>query len=211
MSGKIAARDLCRMAPVIPVIVVEDVDHAAPLAKALVRGGLKVLEVTLRTDAALDAIRAMVDAAPDAVVGAGTLLGAADVGKAVAAGAKFGVSPGSTQSLLDAARAADLPMLPGSATPSEMMRLAEQGFDTLKFFPAEPAGGVPMLKSIAGPLPQLAFCPTGGITLEKAKAYLALPNVLCVGGSWVVPGDAIARGDWGEIERLAAEAAALAP
>jgi len=202
-------RALCSLAPVIPVIVVDDVAHAAPLAGALVRGGLRVLEVTLRTPAALDAIRAIVDAAPEAIVGAGTLLTAGDVTAAVAAGARFGVSPGATDALLHAARGAGLPMLPGAATASEMMRLLEQGYDTLKFFPAEPAGGLPLLKAIAGPLPQLGFCPTGGITLDKARAYLAAANVLCVGGSWVMPGDAIAKGDWAAIERLAAEAAAL--
>jgi len=201
--------EICALAPVIPVLVVEDADHAAPLARALVAGGLRALEVTLRTPAALKAIRIMVEAAPEAVIGAGTLLTPTDVAAAKAAGAGFGVSPGSTPALLDAADAAGLPMLPGVATPSEAMAAAERGLTHLKFFPAEPNGGAPMLKAWAGPLPHLSFCPTGGVTPANAPAYLALPNVLCVGGSWVAPGDRVATGDWAAIEALARAAARL--
>lgn len=204
-------KDVCRMAPVIPVLVVEDVAHAAPLARALVDGGLRVLEVTLRTPRALDVIREMITAAPEAIVGAGTLRSPADVAAARAAGARFGVSPGATPRLLDAAVAEDLPMLPGVATPSEAMAAAERGLEVLKFFPAEQNGGAAVLKAWAGPLPGIHFCPTGGISLETAPDYLDLPNVPCVGGSWIAPPTALRAGDWEGIRRRAAEAAALAP
>jgi len=199
-------RSICERAPVIPVLVVEEVAHAAPLARALAKGGLSVLEVTLRTRAALDVIRAMKDAAPDAVVGAGTLVTPGDVRAAVEAGAVFGVSPGATPTLMDAAAEAGLPMLPGAATASEMMAFLDLGIEVMKFFPAGPAGGVSYLKAIGGPLPQAKFCPTGGVSLENMADYLRLPNVLCVGGSWVAPAKAIAAGDWGTIERLARQA-----
>lgn len=202
------AAEICRLAPVVPVLVIDDLAHAAPLAKALVAGGLPALEVTLRTPCALDAIRAMSDV-EGGVVGAGTLLTPADVKAAKAAGAKFGVSPGATQRLLDACAEYELPILPGAATASEIMALLEQGFTTLKFFPAEQAGGAAYLKSIGAPIPQVKFCPTGGIGLKNARDYLALSNILCVGGSWVAPKDAMARGDWAAITTLAAEAAAL--
>lgn len=202
------AAEICRLAPVVPVLVIDDLAHAAPLAKALVAGGLPALEVTLRTPCALDAIRAMSDV-EGGVVGAGTLLTPADVKAAKAAGAKFGVSPGATQRLLDACAEYDLPILPGAATASEIMALLEMGFSTLKFFPAEQAGGAAYLKSIGAPIPQVKFCPTGGISLKNARDYLTLPNILCVGGSWVAPKDAMARGDWAAITTLAAEAAAL--
>ena len=202
------AEAICRLGPVIPVLTVEETAHAAPLARALSRGGLRVLEVTLRTPAALDAIRAMTEAAPDTIVGAGTLLTPEDVRAAVAAGARFGVSPGFTDSLLDAAEDAGLPMLPGVATPGEAMRALERGLDVLKFFPAGPNGGPPVLAAWAAPLPQIRFCPTGGIDALNAADYLALPNVLCVGGSWIAPRDAVAAGDWARIERLARAAAA---
>jgi 2-dehydro-3-deoxyphosphogluconate aldolase/(4S)-4-hydroxy-2-oxoglutarate aldolase len=201
--------DICALAPVVPVLVVEDASVAAPLARALVAGGLKALEVTLRTPAALDAIRHMSDAAHDAVVGAGTLLTPADVKAAKAAGARFGVSPGCTARLLDAAAEAGLPMLPGVATPSEAMAAAEHGLTHLKFFPAEQNGGADVLRAWAGPLPHLAFCPTGGVTPANAAAYLALPNVVCVGGSWVAPKALVAAGDWPGIEELAREACSL--
>ena len=201
--------EVCRLAPVIPVLVVEDVAHAAPLAKALSAGGLKALEVTLRTPAALDVIRAMTDAAPDAVVGAGTLRTLQDVRDAKAAGARFGVSPGLSESLLDTADEIDLPMLPGVATPTEAMAAAELGLSVLKFFPAEANGGVPTLKAWASPLKGLVFCPTGGVSRSNAESYLALPNVVCVGGSWVAPADRVAAGDWDGITALAAEAATL--
>lgn len=203
--------DVCRLAPVIPVLIVENVATAAPLAKALCAGGLRALEVTLRTPAALDVIRAMVAAAPEAVVGAGTLMTPDDVKAAKAAGARFGVSPGCTDRVLDAAEAEGLPMLPGVASPGEAMRAAERGLSILKFFPAEANGGAKALGAWASPLAKLRFCPTGGVSLENARDYLRLPNVLCVGGSWVAPKDAVAEGDWARIEVLAAEAAALTP
>jgi 2-dehydro-3-deoxyphosphogluconate aldolase/(4S)-4-hydroxy-2-oxoglutarate aldolase len=202
------AREICRMAPVIPVIVVEDAETAAPLARALVAGGLPVLEVTLRTPAALDAIRRMADV-PGGVVGAGTLLTPADVRAAKAAGATFGVSPGVTDMLVAACEAEDLPLLGGVATVTEAMRLLERGYDAAKFFPAEPNGGVPALKAFAGPLPQMAFCPTGGVSPGNAAAYLALPNVLCVGGSWVADPKLVRSGRWDEIEALARAAHGL--
>jgi 2-dehydro-3-deoxyphosphogluconate aldolase/(4S)-4-hydroxy-2-oxoglutarate aldolase len=204
-----AVLDICRLAPVIPVLIVDEAKDAGPLAKALAAGGLKALEVTLRTSAALDAIRAMVDAAPDAVVGAGTLMTPLDVKEAAAAGAKFGVSPGFTDRLLDAAEDAGLPMLPGVATPGEAMRAAERGLDVLKFFPAEQNGGAPVLAAWASPLAKIRFCPTGGVSMMNAGSYLALPNVVCVGGSWVAPKDAVKAGDWARIETLARAAAAL--
>ncbi|MEL6204709.1 MAG: bifunctional 4-hydroxy-2-oxoglutarate aldolase/2-dehydro-3-deoxy-phosphogluconate aldolase [Pseudomonadota bacterium] len=203
-----AAREVCALAPVIPVLVIEDADQAAGLAQALVAGGLPALEVTLRTPAALDAIRAMA-AVEGGIVGAGTLLTEDDVVAAKEAGARFGVSPGATDRLLDACEAHDLPLLPGAATSSEAMRLLERGYSVQKFFPAEAVGGVPALKSIGAPLPQISYCPTGGIDLAKAPSYLALSNTLCVGGSWVAPKDAVAAGDWARIESLAREAAAL--
>lgn len=202
-------REICLLAPVVPVLIVDDVAHAAPLAQALVSGGLTALEITLRTPAALDAIRAMTDAAPDAVVGAGTLRTPADVKNAVAAGARFGVSPGYSAAVMDAADDAGLPMLPGVATPSEAMAAAERGLKILKFFPAEANGGAPVLKAWASPLADLDFCPTGGIGPANAPDYLALPNVLCVGGSWVAPGDLVRAGDWDGITSLARSASTL--
>jgi 2-dehydro-3-deoxyphosphogluconate aldolase/(4S)-4-hydroxy-2-oxoglutarate aldolase len=204
--------EICRLAPVIPVLTVERIEDAIPLARALVAGGLLVLEVTLRTDCALAAIRAMKDAVPDAVVGAGTLRNARDVEACMKAGAVFGVSPGGPAALIAAVNAAGLAFLPGCASPTEAMTLADHGFEVVKFFPAEAAGGIPMLKSMAGPLPDITICPTGGVGLANAPDYLKLPNVAVVGGSWVAPMDAIARGDWALIERLSREAvAALAP
>ncbi len=196
------ARKLCASVPVIPVLVIDDVASARPMAESLVRGGLPVLEVTLRTDAALDAIRIM-SKVPGAIVGAGTLLEPADVRAVKEAGACFGVSPGVTDALLDAAEELDLPLLPGASTVSEVMRLFVRGYDMLKFFPAEAAGGIPMLKSIAGPVPQVTFCPTGGVNPGNLNAYRALPNVACVGGSWLTPKDIVASGDWGTIEQAA--------
>ncbi|MDQ7080561.1 MAG: bifunctional 4-hydroxy-2-oxoglutarate aldolase/2-dehydro-3-deoxy-phosphogluconate aldolase [Paracoccaceae bacterium] len=199
---------LCTLAPVIPVLVIEDAATARPLAEALVAGGLPVLEVTLRTPAALAAIAAM-RAVKGAIVGAGTLVSQNDVRKAHEAGASFGVSPGATDDLLQAATAMGMPLLPGAATASEAMSLLARGYDMLKFFPAEGAGGTAALKSLAGPLPQISFCPTGGITPDNAAAYLALPNVACVGGSWVAPRDPVRRGDWDAIRSLARQAAAM--
>ncbi len=202
------AREICLLAPVVPVIVVSDIAHARPLAEALVAGGLPALEVTLRTPVALDAIREMASV-EGGVVGAGTLLTPDDVKAAKDAGATFGVSPGATDTLLKVAEDADLPMLPGAATASEVMALLERGYTVQKFFPAETSGGAPALKALSSPLPQVSFCPTGGVSLKNVNDYLALPNTLCVGGSWVAPADLVAKGDWAGIEALAKEAAAL--
>lgn len=201
-------RKMCLIAPVIPVLVIEDAAHARPLAEALVAGGLPMLEVTLRTPCALEAIRIMSEV-PGGIVGAGTLLTPADVAAAKAAGARFGVSPGSTARLLDACEDADLPTLPGAVTASEMMALLERGYTTAKFFPAENVGGAAALKSLGAPLPQLSFCPTGGISPGNAADYLGLSNVLCVGGSWVAPKAMVAAGDWAGITALAASAKRL--
>ena len=200
--------EICRLAPVVPVLVIDDIAHGRLLAEALVAGGLPALEVTLRTSCALDAIRAMAEV-PGGVVGAGTLLTPADVKAAKAAGAKFGVSPGATDRLIAACEDQGLPLLPGAATASEIMALLERGYTVQKFFPAEQAGGAAYLKSIGSPIPQVSFCPTGGISLKLAPDYLSLKNILCVGGSWVAPKEAMARGDWAEITRLAREAAAI--
>lgn len=202
------AVEICRLAPVVPVLVVGDAAHAEPLARALVKGGLPALEVTLRTPAALDVIREM-SRVEGGVVGAGTLLTLTDVQAAVDAGARFGVSPGATDRLLDACEEAGLPLLPGAATATEAMTLLERGYTMQKFFPAEASGGAPALKAIGAPLPAISFCPTGGVSPGNAASYLSLPNVLCVGGSWVAPGDAVSAGDWDRITALAAEAAAL--
>lgn len=199
---------LCRMAPVIPVLVIRDPAHAAPLARALVAGGLPVLEVTLRTPAALEVITEMARV-PGAMVGAGTVLSPADVRSVLAAGAGFAVSPGATDRLLEACEERGLPILPGSATATEAMALLERGYTTQKFFPAEVAGGAAALRALASPLPQITFCPTGGIGPANAADYLSLPNVACVGGSWVAPADMIAAGDWAGIEALARAASAL--
>ncbi len=200
--------EICRLAPVVPVLVIEDRAYARPLAEALVAGGLPALEVTLRTPAALDVIRAMAEV-PGGVVGAGTLLTPADVKAAKAAGAKFGVSPGATDRLIAACEDEGLPLLAGSATATEVMALLERGYTTMKFFPAETSGGAPAVKAIGAPLPQASFCPTGGISLKNARDYLSLPNVLCVGGSWVAPAALMQAGDWAGITRLAREAADL--
>ena len=202
------AREICEIAPIVPVLVVHDVAHARPLAEALVAGGLPALEVTLRTPAALDVIAEMAKV-EGGVVGAGTLLTPADVKAAKAAGAKFGVSPGATDTLLSAAEEEGLAMLPGAATSSEAMVLLERGYSMLKFFPAEASGGAPALKSFASPLPQISFCPTGGVCPSNAADYLSLPNVVCAGGSWVAPTDLVQAGDWAGIEELARAASQL--
>ena len=202
---------LLDLAPVVPVVVLHDAEAAVPMAKALVAGGLPAIEVTLRTPAALDGVRRIAAEVPDAVVGVGTVLSAGGVADAVSAGARFLVSPGATPGLLDAMDRSGLPYLPGVATVSEMLTVLERGRTEMKFFPAEAAGGAAYLASVAGPLPQLRFCPTGGISAATASHYLALPSVPCVGGSWVTPADAVAAGDWARITGLAAEAAALAP
>lgn len=202
------AAEICQLAPVVPVLVVDDASSAAALATALVAGGLPALEVTLRTPAALDVIREM-SAVEGGVVGAGTLLTPADVVAAKNAGALFGVTPGTTDRLIDAALDAELPLLPGAATATESLRLLERGFTVQKFFPAEASGGVPALKAIGAPIPQVRFCPTGGVSLKNAPEYLGLANTICVGGSWVAPIDAVEAQDWGRITKLAREAALL--
>ncbi|MCS0605277.1 bifunctional 4-hydroxy-2-oxoglutarate aldolase/2-dehydro-3-deoxy-phosphogluconate aldolase [Streptomyces sp. LP11] len=204
-----SAASVLDLAPVVPVVVLADAADAVPLARALVAGGLPAIEVTLRTPAALDAIRAIAAEVPDAVVGAGTVLTPDQVSAATAAGARFLVSPGWTEALLTAMRASGVPFLPGVSTASEVVALLERGVREMKFFPAEAAGGTAYLKSLAGPLPQARFCPTGGIGPASAPEYLALPNVGCVGGSWMVPEDAVAAGDWGRVEELARGASQL--
>lgn len=208
MDASRLTAEICELAPVIPVLVLEDPATAKGLAEALVAGGLPALEVTLRTPAALDAIREMAEV-EGGIVGAGTLLTADDVKAAKEAGAQFGVSPGATDRLLAACEDHDLPLLPGAATATEAMVLLERGYSVQKFFPAEANGGAPALKAIGAPIPQISFCPTGGVTLQNAPDYLSLPNTLCVGGSWVAPKDAIAAQDWDRIEALAREASTL--
>ncbi|CAM3016058.1 2-keto-3-deoxy-phosphogluconate aldolase [Paracoccus aminovorans] len=202
------SRSLCELAPVIPVLVVGDAARAEGLATALVAGGLPVLEVTLRTPAALDVIREMAKV-PGGHVGAGTVLTPDDAKRAKDAGAGFAVSPGLTETLARACEDIGLPLLPGAVTASEVMRAMELGYSMLKFFPAEAAGGAKSLKSLAGPLPQVSFCPTGGVTPQNAPDYLALPNVVCVGGSWIAPDADVAAGDWQAVEARARESAAL--
>jgi 2-dehydro-3-deoxyphosphogluconate aldolase/(4S)-4-hydroxy-2-oxoglutarate aldolase len=201
--------EVLAQAGIVPVLVINKVDDALPLAQALVEGGLNVLEVTLRTDAALNAVEEIAKHLPDAHVGTGTVLNAADLQRSVDAGATFMVSPGATETLLDAAENHEVPLLPGAATASEVMRLLERGYRYQKFFPAEAAGGVPMLKSLAGPLSQVQFCPTGGIGPGNAGDYLALPNVICAGGSWMASAKLVEEKRWDEITRLAKGAAAL--
>lgn len=192
---------------VIPVIVLDDAKDAVPLAKALVAGGLPAIEITLRTDAALESIRRVAAEVPDALVGAGTILNAAQFDEAVAAGSKFIVSPGLTPELVEAADGSPVPLLPGAVTSSEIMAALEEGYSLLKFFPAEQAGGAAYLKSLSSPFGAVKFCPTGGVSAKNAPDYLSLPNVLCVGGSWVAPKDAVSGGDWDRITALAKEAA----
>lgn len=201
--------ELADHGPVIPVIVLHRVQDAVPMARALVEGGVKVLEVTLRTPAALACIEAIARDVPEAIVGAGTLRGAADAQAAKNAGSRFAVSPGYTAALGAACREAQLPLLPGVASASEVMAAMADGLQFLKFFPATAAGGIPMLKALAGPFPDIAFCPTGGITVETAPQFLALPNVKVCGGSWLTPQAAVDAGDWAQITRLAKAASAL--
>jgi 2-dehydro-3-deoxyphosphogluconate aldolase/(4S)-4-hydroxy-2-oxoglutarate aldolase len=201
--------DIMSASPVIPVIAIDDIEHAVPLAKALVAGGIRVLEVTLRTVHGLPAIRAIAEQVPGAIVGVGTLTQADEFVAARDAGAVFGVSPGLTPALIAAAKSSGLPLLPGVMTPSEVMAAREAGFRQLKLFPAVPAGGVGMLNAIAGPLGDVTFCPTGGISLESAPDFLACKNVACVGGSWLTPKDVLKSGDWARITALAAAASKL--
>ncbi|MYZ48946.1 bifunctional 4-hydroxy-2-oxoglutarate aldolase/2-dehydro-3-deoxy-phosphogluconate aldolase [Propylenella binzhouense] len=209
MSQAEALAPIVGAAPVVPVVIIDDPASAVPLARALVAGGLPAIEITLRTPAALAAIEAIAAEVEGATVGAGTVLDAKQLAAAEKAGARFAVSPGASPDLLAAAGGAGIPLMPGAATASEAMSLLEKGFTILKFFPAEPAGGRAYLGALASPLPMLRFCPTGGVSAENAAAYLALPNVVCVGGSWVAPQEAIAERDWRRIERLAAAAATL--
>ncbi len=209
VTEKLTALQVMQDASVIPVIVLNDVSHAVPMAKALVAGGIRMLEITLRTPQALDCMRAIAAEVPEAVVGAGTIRSVADAKAALAAGARFGVSPGYTTSIGKACQDIDLPLLPGVATGSEIMQAQEDGYTELKFFPAMQAGGPNLLKAWAGPFADIRFCPTGGVSLENAPTLLALPNVVVVGGSWLTPADIMARGDWATVTRLASEAAAL--
>ncbi len=209
VNQQLTSLDVMRDAPVIPVIVLEDVAHAVPLARALVAGGIRMLEVTLRTPAALACIEAIARDVPDAVAGAGTVRSVADARAARDAGARFAVSPGYTSKVGQACRELGLPLLPGVATGSEIMAASEDGYTELKFFPAMQAGGPAMLKAWSGPFTDVCFCPTGGESPVNAKDFLSLPNVVCVGGSWLTPADAVATGDWARITRLAREATSL--
>lgn len=202
-------REILAMCPVMPVIVLDRVEDAVPLAQALVGGGLRVLEITMRTPVALDCVRAISREVPDAVVGVGTVLNAADLDAARAAGASFGVSPGATAELLQRVRETQFPFLPGVMTPSDVMRALDAGFDAMKLFPAKTAGGIDMLKSLYGPFSQVLFCPTGGIDVTTAPSYLALPNVACVGGSWIAPANLVVAHNWDAIRQFAASAAQL--
>ncbi|MGL4546287.1 MAG: bifunctional 4-hydroxy-2-oxoglutarate aldolase/2-dehydro-3-deoxy-phosphogluconate aldolase [Plesiomonas sp.] len=209
MNWTVSPADVFATSPVVPVMVINHVADAVPMAKALADGGITVFEVTLRTDAALDAIRAIADAMPEAMIGAGTVINPEQYDAAVAAGAKFIISPGCTRELLDHAKQHSTPLIPGVATPSEVMQALAQGYTHLKFFPAEANGGVTALKAIAAPLPQVRFCPTGGVSPKNVHDYLSAKCVATVGGSWMLPADAIAAHDWATITRLSAEAVAL--
>ncbi len=206
---KLAPLDVLNAGPVVPVIVIKHIEQAVPLAKALLKGGIKVLEVTLRSAAAIEAIRQLSREVPEAIVGAGTVASRDDLAAVTEAGAVFAISPGLTPSLLEAANQGPIALIPGIATASELMLGMEMGYTAFKFFPAEAAGGVPMLKSIGGPFPHVTFCPTGGVSQANFNAYLALANVACVGGSWIVPSRDIETGNWEAITRLAAEAVAM--
>ncbi len=209
-NWKISPLEIVKTGPVIPVMVVEKVEHAVPMAKALLAGGVRVLEITLRTRAAIDVIRAISSEVPDAIVGAGTVLTPEELRMMADAGGTFALSPGMTPTLLEAANNGPIGFIPGIATSSELMMGLEMGYDVFKFFPAEAAGGVKAIKSIGGPFPQCTFCPTGGISPSNYRDYLALGNVACVGGSWLVPGDAAQKGDWDRITRLARDAVSSA-
>ncbi|NDJ58002.1 bifunctional 4-hydroxy-2-oxoglutarate aldolase/2-dehydro-3-deoxy-phosphogluconate aldolase [Enterobacteriaceae bacterium 4M9] len=205
-NWKTSAENILKSGPVVPVIVVKNIEHAVPMAKALVAGGVRVLEVTLRTECALDAIRLIAKEVPEAIVGAGTVINAQQLADVTAAGARFAISPGLTEPLLKAATAGTIPLIPGICSVSELMLGMEYGLREFKFFPAEANGGVKALQAIAGPFSQVRFCPTGGITPANYRDYLALNSVLCIGGSWLVPQDALEAGDYERITRLAREA-----
>ncbi|RCW44027.1 2-dehydro-3-deoxyphosphogluconate aldolase/(4S)-4-hydroxy-2-oxoglutarate aldolase [Halopolyspora algeriensis] len=204
-----SATEILELGPVVPVVVFTDTEHAVPAAQALLRGGIRTIEVTLRTPVALPALERIAAEVPDIVVGAGTITEPGQAHEAAEAGARYLVTPGCTERLLDDIDDTGLPALPGVSTASEALRLAERGAQALKFFPAEPSGGAAYLKSLTGPLPNLRFCPTGGITADNAPSYLSLPNVDCIGGSWLTPGSALAAGDWDHVEALARQAAEL--
>lgn len=210
-NPSLSAEAVLSAVPVLPVVVIDDAAAAEPLARALLEGGINAIEITLRTEAALDAIRAIAKNVPDMLVGAGTVLSEDDLNAAAKAGARYALSPGATPKLMKQARDADIPFIPGVATSSEIMRGLDLGYTHFKFFPAEQLGGPAALKAQYGPLPAAKFCPTGSITADKAPAYLVLPNVLCVGGSWITPSDKIRAGDWSAITALARQAAALKP
>ncbi|MCC5854056.1 MAG: bifunctional 4-hydroxy-2-oxoglutarate aldolase/2-dehydro-3-deoxy-phosphogluconate aldolase [Idiomarina sp.] len=208
---QIAPADIFKLTPVVPVMVIDQLEDAEPMGRALLNAGISLFEVTLRTPVALEAIALLRRLMPEATVGAGTVTTPEELAAVQSAGAQFAISPGITALLLAAGRAGDIPLIPGVATISELMQAKAAGYDHLKFFPAEAAGGVAMLKSIAGPFPNIAFCPTGGIHQGNYRDYLALPNVRCVGGSWILPKQAIAQKDWGQIEKLVAQAVLLTP
>jgi len=208
LNWTLSPADVFAAGPIVPVIVIDDLAQALPLAQALLAANVRVLEVTLRTPVALQAIRLLSDALPDALVGAGTVTTPEQLQQVTAAGAKFAISPGITEALLVAGKDGSIPLIPGVASVSELMQAIDQGYDHLKFFPAEAAGGTAMLKAIAGPFGHIRFCPTGGIDGHNCANYLALPNVACVGGSWILPKQAIASGDWDEVTRVAREAVA---
>ncbi len=205
----IEIKEVLNSSPVVPVLVIENLADAVPLANALYSGGLKVLEITLRTECALDAVKQVKEALPQAIVGTGSVVNHETLMQSVDAGADFIVSPGFTGSLIESAKRQGVGILPGVNSPSEIMALMDYGLDAMKFFPAELVGGAPMLKAISGPLPNVVFCPTGGISAANAKQYLSLPNVACVGGSWLAPKDLVAAGDWQAIEKIASDAVAL--
>jgi len=207
--SKLTAEDVMKLSPVMPVVTIDDAAHAEPLARVLLASGVRTIEVTLRTPAALDAIQSIAKNAPEMIVGAGTVLTIADLDAAIEAGARYALSPGATPKLMKAARNAKIPFVPGVATSSEIMRGLDLGYTHFKFFPAEQLGGVAALKAQHGPLPNAKFCPTGGISADKASSYLALPNVLCVGGSWIAPADKIKAHDWNAIEAAAKQAVSL--
>ncbi|MCW8092071.1 bifunctional 4-hydroxy-2-oxoglutarate aldolase/2-dehydro-3-deoxy-phosphogluconate aldolase [Alteromonas sp. ASW11-130] len=207
-NWKLTPADIFASGPVVPVLVIHDVDKAVPLAKALMAGGIKVLEVTLRTPVALDVIKAIAEQVPDALIGAGTVTNAQQLKEVTEAGAKFAISPGMTAELLKAGKEGAIPLIPGISSTSDLMKGKDAGYTHMKFFPAEASGGVKAIKSISGPFPDVVFCPTGGIGPDNFKDYLALKNVVCVGGSWVAPDDAIANGDWDKITQLAKDAIA---
>ncbi|MFO1035239.1 MAG: bifunctional 4-hydroxy-2-oxoglutarate aldolase/2-dehydro-3-deoxy-phosphogluconate aldolase [Geminicoccaceae bacterium] len=209
MPNNAAVDEVLQAGPVIPVILIDDADKAVPLARALLEGGVRVLEVTLRTPAAMEAIRRIRGEVPGVLLGAGTVLSARQLEEVAKLDLAFAVSPGVTPALLEAADSLPLPLLPGTATASEVMVLLERGYTRMKLFPAEQVGGVSLLKALSSPLQAAKFCPTGGITVETARTYLALPNVICVGGSWLTPADAVRAGDWGRITDLARAASTL--